>query len=78
MGHGVEKDPHASLDWYIRAGENGHARAAFTAGVMLLTGEDGIEQNIEDAPEHFETAEELGYDVRDSFAAMGIELGSED
>ncbi|MFC5058139.1 hypothetical protein [Saccharothrix xinjiangensis] len=71
-GRGVEADAATALDWYAKAAEAGHAKAAYTAGVMLLTGDDGLAVDEERAERFLELAEELGFDVDGALETMGL------
>ncbi len=46
--YGVEKDERQGLQWYLRAGTQGHAGALYNAGYMYLLG-DGAAKD-EDRP----------------------------
>lgn len=72
-GRGVPKDPSLAVEWYRRSGESGNARGAFIAGVMLLTGDDGLSPDPGAASTQFDDAEELGFDVDDALAGMGLQ-----
>ncbi|WP_336640846.1 tetratricopeptide repeat protein [Microbacterium sp. USHLN272] len=71
-GRGVTKDTVQAMQWYARAGEAGNARAAFIAGLMLLTGDEGLDPDPASAVELFSLADELGFDVDASLEGMGL------
>jgi len=68
----VPKDAAVAVKWYQRAGESGNARGAFVAGVMLLTGDEGLAADPAAASVLFDTADELGFDVDASLEGMGL------
>lgn len=42
-GRGTAKDPAAALAWFLKAAKQGHTRAAYKAGSLLMEGGKGIE-----------------------------------
>ncbi|WP_447646616.1 hypothetical protein [Nocardioides zeae] len=65
----MDLDASRALRLYLRATELGHAGAAFTAGVMVLTGE-GTAPDAATAGELFAEARDLGLDVEEQLGGF--------
>ncbi|MFQ5661235.1 MAG: SPOR domain-containing protein [Gammaproteobacteria bacterium] len=54
-GHGVKKDPHKALQWYIRSAEQGQPAVQYQVGAKYFRG-DGIKQDYAEAAKWWELA----------------------
>jgi uncharacterized protein len=72
-GNGVPEDAATAVEWYARSADSGNARGALVAGIMLLRGDDGLPVDAVRAAALFDRADELGADVDDMLAGMGLE-----
>lgn len=60
-GRGVEKDLPEAARWYESAAEQGHAKAQFNLGLLLLQGEGDIRKDEAGAAKWFRKAAEQGH-----------------
>ena len=73
-GSGLPQDSARSVEWYERAAEAGHGRAAASLGCMYALGQE-LEGDERKARWYFARAAALGYDWRPMAATMGLEVG---
>jgi TPR repeat protein len=60
-GRGTPIDPAMALSWFLKAAKQGHARAAFKAGRILLQGGEGVEPSPKRAIRLLTYSAESGY-----------------
>jgi TPR repeat protein len=60
-GRGTHRDPAEALSWFLKAAKQGHTRAAYKAGKLLLQGGEGVESSPKRAVRLLTYSAESGY-----------------